>query len=94
MRREDPSYSKLLTLTFDQQGDFAQLRGVIIIYQEPDSYIQKVCDRKCSGYKLQLMLDDGEETGVVGIEMLLSDCDETISLTPVENQWMERRDER
>lgn len=59
--------------------------GVIITYQEPDSYKPKFCDRKGSGYKLQLLLDDGEETGVVGIEMLLSDCDETISLTPVEN---------
>ena len=68
--------------------------GVIITYQVLDSYKPKFCDRKGSGYKLQLMSDDGEETGVVGIEMLLSYCDETISLTPVENQRMERRDER
>lgn len=67
--------------------------GVITTYQEPDSYEEKFCDRKCSDCELQLKLDDGEETDVTGIEKLLSDCDETISLTPAENPRMERRDE-
>jgi lysine 2,3-aminomutase len=67
--------------------------GVITTYQEPDSYKQKFCDRKCDGCDLQLMLEDGEETDVTGIEMLLADCDETISLTPAESQRLERRDE-
>jgi len=66
--------------------------GVITTYQEPDSYEAKFCDRKCEQCDLQLKLDDGEETAATGIEMLLSDYDETISLTPVENQRMERRD--
>jgi len=67
--------------------------GVITTYQEPDSYEQKFCDRKCDNCDLQLMLDDGIESGVSGIEMLLADSDTTISLTPQENQRMERRDE-
>lgn len=67
--------------------------GVIATYQEPDSYKQKYCDRKCERCDLHLMLDDGQETDATGIEKLLSDYDETISLTPAGNLRMERRDE-
>ncbi|HEX9776701.1 MAG TPA: lysine 2,3-aminomutase [Geopsychrobacteraceae bacterium] len=67
--------------------------GVITTYQEPDSYEPKFCDRKCDNCDLLLKLEDGVESGVTGIEKLLSDCDETISLTPMENRRMERRDE-
>jgi lysine 2,3-aminomutase len=67
--------------------------GVITTYQEPDSYEEKFCNRKCSNCELQLKLDDGEEVDVTGIEKLLSDVDETISLTPAGNPRMERRDE-
>jgi lysine 2,3-aminomutase len=67
--------------------------GVITTYQEPDSYKAKFCDRKCDNCDLQLNLEAGEETDATGIEMLLSDYDTTINLTPAENQRMERRDE-
>lgn len=67
--------------------------GVITTYQEPDRYEQNFCDRNCQECRLHLMLEDGEETGVTGIEMLLADFDETISLTPLETQRLERRDE-
>jgi lysine 2,3-aminomutase len=67
--------------------------GVITTYQEPDSYAAKFCDRRCDRCDLQLKLEDGEETAATGIELLLSDYDETISLTPMENLRMERRDE-
>jgi lysine 2,3-aminomutase len=67
--------------------------GVITTYQEPATYEEKFCDRQCSGCELQLNLEDGEELDVIGIEKLLSDFDETISLTPSENQRMERRNE-
>jgi lysine 2,3-aminomutase len=67
--------------------------GVITTYQEPDSYEEKFCNRKCSNCELQLRLEDGEEADVTGIEMLLSDFDETISLTPADNPRMERRDD-
>jgi lysine 2,3-aminomutase len=67
--------------------------GVITTYQEPESYQQKFCDRKCSVCNLQLMLEDGEEKDVTGIEKLLSDFDETISLTPSGNQRVQRRED-
>ena len=67
--------------------------GVITTYQEPATYEEKFCDRECSGCELQLNLEDGEELDVIGIEKLLSDFDETISLTPSGNQRMERRNE-
>jgi len=68
--------------------------GVIATYQEPDSYKQKFCDRKCAGCELHLMLEDGEEMDATGIEKLLSDYDETISLTPADNLRIERQDEQ
>ena len=67
--------------------------GVITTYQEPDSYETKFCDRKCESCDLQLMLEDSYECDATGIEMLLSDSDNAISLTPAENQRLERRDE-
>ncbi len=67
--------------------------GVITTYQEPDSYETKFCDRKCDSCDLQLMLEDSYECDATGIEMLLSDVDNAISLTPAENQRLERRDE-
>ncbi len=67
--------------------------GVITTYQEPASYETKFCDRKCDSCDLQLMLEDSYECDATGIEMLLSDYDNSISLTPLENQRLERRDE-
>lgn len=66
--------------------------GVITTYAEPDSYKAKFCDRKCDGCDLQLNLADGEDSAATGIERLLSDFDQTISLTPADNERMERRD--
>jgi lysine 2,3-aminomutase len=67
--------------------------GVITTYQEPENYKQTFCDRKCDNCDLQLTLDSDMENDVIGIEMLLADYDETISLTPDNNLRMERRDE-
>lgn len=67
--------------------------GVITTYAEPESYRAKFCNRKCDTCDLQLNLEDGETTGATGIERLLCDFDETISLTPAGNQRMERRDD-
>ncbi len=67
--------------------------GVITTYAEPDSYKAKFCDRQCGTCDLQLKLEDGDEgNNVTGIERLLCDYDETISLTPAGNERMERRD--
>lgn len=68
--------------------------GVITTYKEPDSYESKFCDRKCDECNLKLKLEDSQESAATGIEMLLSDYDNTISLTPADNERIERRDER
>ncbi len=65
--------------------------GVITTYQEPDSYKQYFCDRKCSTCDLQLNLDGGAEYNSEGIFKLLSDFDETIALTPEHNERHIRR---
>lgn len=65
--------------------------GVITTYQEPDSYQAVFCDRKCNDCRLQLKLEGAEEYQAIGIERLLSDFDDTISLTPADNRRMERR---
>ena len=68
--------------------------GVITTYQEPENYQAIFCNRQCRDCKLQLKLDDAQECKATGIETLLSDYDKTISLTPENNQRMERRDDR
>ena len=65
--------------------------GVITTYQEPESYKPVFCDRNCDDCHLQLNLEEAEEISASGIEMLLSDHDDTISLTPENNERMERR---
>jgi lysine 2,3-aminomutase len=65
--------------------------GVITTYQEPDNYKPVFCDRNCSDCKLELNTEGTEEYSAVGIERLLSDFDEAISLTPEDNDRMKRR---
>ncbi|MBN2486612.1 MAG: lysine 2,3-aminomutase [Bacteroidales bacterium] len=67
--------------------------GVITTYQEPDSYKSKFCDRNCDDCKLELNLNECEEPDSVGIEKLLSDSCDTISLIPENNTRIQRRDE-
>ncbi|MEF2144207.1 MAG: lysine 2,3-aminomutase [Desulfovibrionaceae bacterium] len=66
--------------------------GVITTYHEPASYEPTYCDRECETCNLQLKEDDSEEK-TIGVEKLLSDWDETTSLTPESNERMERRDD-
>jgi len=65
--------------------------GVITTYQEPDSYKPVFCDRNCTDCSLHLNLDDAAEAATTGIEMLLSDSDATIALTPENTLRLERR---
>lgn len=68
--------------------------GVITTYAEPDSYKAKFCDRQCTTCDLQLNLEGADDNyNATGIEQLLCDYDETISLTPAGNERMERRDD-
>lgn len=56
--------------------------GVITTYKEPDEYRHNFCDLDCENCNLQLKLEDSDENQAVGIERLLSDYDEMITLTP------------
>ena len=68
--------------------------GVITSYKEPDSYEPGFCDRKCEQCDLQLNLDDASEVAAVGIEKLLADYDDSIALTPAENERLDRRSQQ
>jgi len=67
--------------------------GVITTYKEPDSYEPKMCDRDCENCDLDLNLDEVDESEAIGIEKLLSDYDDTISLYPENNERMLRRED-
>ncbi len=68
--------------------------GVITTYKEPDNYEPIFCDRNCKDCKLQLKLDEAEEIKAVGVEKLLCDFDDTISLIPGNTDRIERRIDR
>jgi lysine 2,3-aminomutase len=65
--------------------------GVITTYKEPDSYEPIFCDRNCEECKLQLKLEGAEEMKAHGVEKLLCDYDDTISLTPENTDRLNRR---
>ncbi|MDD3095186.1 MAG: lysine 2,3-aminomutase [Candidatus Neomarinimicrobiota bacterium] len=65
--------------------------GVISTYKEPDSYEPTFCDRNCDDCDLLLKLEDAEEYKAVGIEKLLADYDDAISLVPANNPRYKRR---
>ncbi len=67
--------------------------GVITSYQEPDSYEPTFCNRDCKNCNLELVLGDSEEIDPIGIERLLADYDETISLIPASNERHKRRND-
>ncbi len=65
--------------------------GVITSYKEPDSYEPVFCDRDCEHCDLQLALEDADEWKAVGIEKLLAEYDDTISLVPSGSDRHKRR---
>ncbi len=65
--------------------------GIITTYKEPDSYEPVFCDRNCKDCRLQLKLNEAEEIKAVGVEKLLCDFDDTISLIPEHTERIERR---
>lgn len=68
--------------------------GVITTYKEPDSYEPKMCDRDCDNCNLDLKLKEiDEKAKAIGIEKLLSDTNDAISLVPENNDRMQRRDD-
>ncbi len=58
--------------------------GVITTYREPDHYTKKECDLDCEHCKLQMKGKLYHE-GIVGVNKLLADYDDTITLVPGEN---------
>jgi lysine 2,3-aminomutase len=64
--------------------------GVITTYKEPDDYKSISCDRDCDKCPLQLTLKD-EDKSAIGVEKLLTDADEAISLIPHGNLRVNRR---
>jgi len=67
--------------------------GVITTYKEPDSYEPVMCDRDCDSCNLDLNTQEVDESEAIGIEKLLSDSDDTISLYPENNERLQRREE-
>lgn len=68
--------------------------GVITTYKEPDSYEQKMCDRDCDSCDLDLNMQEiDEQLKAIGIESLLADSSDTISLIPEDNERLKRREE-
>jgi lysine 2,3-aminomutase len=65
--------------------------GVITTYKEPDSYEPYFCERNCEQCHLQLKLDEAVERASIGVERLLTDADDTISLIPHGNKRIKRR---
>lgn len=67
--------------------------GVITTYEEPSNYDAKICDNDCEKCKLQIILKETDGESLIGIEKLLSDTNETISLVPENNERIQRRNE-
>ncbi len=65
--------------------------GVITTYKEPDNYHTIACSTDCSKCKLQLKSEGETE---IGIEKLLTQSDETVSLVPNGNIRLERREKK
>ena len=67
--------------------------GVITTYKEPEHYENKFCDRDCANCNLELNLSESDEIQALGIEKLLSDANDSISLIPENNERHNRRDQ-
>jgi lysine 2,3-aminomutase len=65
--------------------------GVITTYQEPHNYKSTLCDSDCQACNLQLDLNEAPEREHLGIELLLADDEDAISLVPRENERFNRR---
>jgi lysine 2,3-aminomutase len=67
--------------------------GVITTYKEPDHYENIFCNRDCENCTLDLKLEGSEEIEALGIERLLADSNDAISLIPENNERYNRREE-
>ncbi|MBL7973139.1 MAG: lysine 2,3-aminomutase [Prolixibacteraceae bacterium] len=67
--------------------------GVITSYQEPDRYENNFCNGNCEDCSLELNVQESDEIESIGIEKLLSDANDSISLIPENNERYNRREE-
>lgn len=67
--------------------------GVITTYKEPDNYDHKMCNHQCEDCNLELDVSERDESKAIGIEQLLSDSSDVISLIPENNERLQRRDD-
>ena len=67
--------------------------GVITTYNEPDHYENIFCDRDCLHCSLELNLQESDEIQSLGIERLLADSNNSISLIPENNERHHRRED-
>ncbi len=66
--------------------------GVITTYQEPENYKAISCNKNCGKCTMQLKNESSEAK--IGIEKLLTDASDTISLIPEGNTRLERREKK
>lgn len=57
-------------------------QGVITTYREPSAYKINECDMDCEKCNLQLKLQEGDESEVIGIAKLIADYNDMITLSP------------
>lgn len=67
--------------------------GVITTYEEPDNYKLRSCDGDCLNCKLEMDSGDKDDMCSIGIEKLLSNANDSISLIPEDNERIQRRNE-
>ncbi|MFA9377880.1 MAG: lysine 2,3-aminomutase [Lachnotalea sp.] len=60
--------------------------GVITTYREPANYKVNECNSDCETCDLQLKLNEGEESEIIGIAKLIADYEDAITLTPSSEQ--------
>lgn len=67
--------------------------GVMTTYTEPDDYQSTICNNDCEKCTLQVISADTDELETIGIQKLLSDANDTITLIPENNERIQRRNE-
>ena len=67
--------------------------GVITTYEEPTSYVDVFKNYSFNHSDTNDILDEAKEYKAIGIEKLLSDMNDTISLIPENTERIERRDD-
>ena len=67
--------------------------GIMTTYIEPDDYQSTICNNDCDKCTLQVVDTDADDFETIGIEKLLSDANNTISLIPEDNERIQRRNE-